>query len=281
MRPQQWGKNLLVFAALIFSKSYLEIDNIMATLITFIAFCLVSSSVYLMNDYFDRKRDSLNPLKKNRPIASGKLNGKTVITAILILLLLSISLSFTVNANIGIIILIYFAVNIAYSLELKKIAILEAFVIAFGFLLRSYSGGEAIDVNISSWLMLCTIFLALIMTFGKRRHELVSLGEKAGDNRICLQGYTIETLNMFILIMSAAGLITYSLYTIDKETVSRYGTTHLIYSTIFVAYGILRFIYLVINEDKGGKPSKMIFSDKSLLLNGVLWIIFVIIVISI
>ena len=272
MRPHQWTKNFFVYAALIFSQNILNLPLLLKTTIAFSAFCLISSALYIFNDLKDLEEDKLHPLKSKRPIASGKIKKSTAILMIVVLGLLGFSSALTLNKNYFIIILVYFLIQMAYSIKLKHIVILDVFVVALGFLIRVVAGGLAIEVSLSSWLLICTILLALFLALSKRRHELVLLEDVASDHRPILEEYSPYLLDQMIAVVTASTVIAYCLYTISEETVTKFGTTNLIFTVPFVLYGIFRYLYLIHQRSEGGSPEALIIKDKPLLIDIFLWI---------
>lgn len=272
MRPHQWTKNFFVYAALIFSQNIFNLPLLLKTTIAFSAFCLISSALYIFNDLKDLEEDKLHPLKSKRPIASGKIKKSTAILMIVVLGLLGFSSAFTLNKNYFIIILVYFLIQMAYSIKLKHIVILDVFVVALGFLIRVVAGGLAIEVSLSSWLLICTILLALFLALSKRRHELVLLEDGASDHRPILEEYSPYLLDQMIAVVTASTVIAYCLYTISEETVTKFGTTNLIFTVPFVLYGIFRYLYLIHQKSEGGSPEALIVKDKPLLIDIFLWI---------
>jgi 4-hydroxybenzoate polyprenyltransferase len=272
MRPHQWTKNFFVYAALIFSQNVFNFPLLLKTTIAFSAFCLISSALYIFNDLKDLEEDKLHPLKSKRPIASGKIKKPTAILMIVVLGLLGFSSAFTLNKNYFIIILVYFLIQMAYSIRLKHIVILDVFVVALGFLIRVVAGGLAIEVSLSSWLLICTILLALFLALSKRRHELVLLEDGASDHRPILEEYSPYLLDQMIAVVTASTVIAYCLYTISEETVTKFGTTHLIFTVPFVLYGVFRYLYLIHQRSEGGSPEALIIKDKPLLIDIFLWI---------
>ncbi|NIM90431.1 MAG: decaprenyl-phosphate phosphoribosyltransferase [Candidatus Aminicenantes bacterium] len=272
MRPHQWTKNFFIYAALIFSQNIFNLPLLLKTTIAFSAFCLISSALYVFNDLKDLEEDKLHPLKSKRPIASGKIKKSTALLMIVILGLLGFSSAFTLNKNYFIIILVYFLIQMAYSLKLKHIVILDVFVVALGFLIRVVAGGLAIEVSLSSWLLICTILLALFLALSKRRHELVLLEDEASDHRPILEEYSPYLLDQMIAVVTASTVIAYCLYTISEETVTKFGTSNLIFTVPFVLYGIFRYLYLIHQKSEGGSPEALIIKDKPLLIDIFLWI---------
>src|ERR1035437_248038 len=273
LRPYQWVKNLLVFSGLIFSTSLFKTDVIGVSLAAFGIFCLASSGIYILNDLRDIKLDRMHLVKMNRAIASGKVSKVSAVIILLLLLLAATLLSYLLDKNFFSIIIIYIAINIAYSFGLKKVVILDAFIVASGFLLRAFAGCVVIHVDVTPWLFICTLSLALIVSFGKRRDELNILKTDAKDHRETLQFYNIQLLDIILTICSATAIGTYSLYTMAEETVLRFGSQRLIITIPFVMYGVFRYLYLIYVQNKGGDPTKLLVRDFPTIINGVFWIL--------
>ena len=272
LRPQQWIKNLFIFAALIFSQNISTLSLVAKTVVAFVSFCVISSALYILNDLRDIEEDKLHPVKSKRPLASGRLKKSHAILSFFVLSALAFILAVTLNINFLMVTLVYFILQIAYSFWLKHVVILDVFVIAAGFLIRVVAGGLAIEVSLSSWLLICTILLALFLAMGKRRHELVLLDDEAKDHRPILKEYNPYFLDQMIAVVTASTVIAYCLYTISPETVDKFGTTHLLYTVPFVLYGIFRYLYLIHQRYEGGTPETLIIKDKPLLIDIFLWI---------
>jgi len=273
LRPYQWVKNVLVFSGLIFSTSLFKRDVLSVSLAAFVIFCLASSSIYILNDLRDFKLDKLHPLKMNRPIASGKVSKISAIIIMLILLPAAVLSSYFLDKDFFLIIIAYIGLNIAYSFGLKNVVILDAFIVAIGFLLRAFAGCVVIKVDVTPWLFICTLSLALIVSFGKRRNELNILKNYAKDHRETLQYYNIQLLDIILTICSATAIGTYSLYTMADETVLRFGNQRLIITSPFVMYGIFRYLFLIYTQNEGGDPTKFLIKDIPTIINGILWIL--------
>jgi len=274
MRPRQWTKNLVVFAAIIFSLKMEEGDLVLHTIAGFLVFCVISGVVYLMNDIKDRKLDAEHPTKKFRPIASGELTTGGATTAIVILLSVGLAAAYWIGPSFLGVSVGYLALNVCYSFGLKSLVILDVMAISTGFVLRAISGARILDeagspVEISEWLLMCTFFLSLFLGLGKRRHELRKIG---GGSRAALEHYSVELVDRLTAITVAVTIISYSIYTIWPGTVEHFGTANLIYTIPLVFYGLSRYLYLVIQEDKGGDPSEMLLTDKSILLTVLVWV---------
>ncbi|MDA0748987.1 MAG: decaprenyl-phosphate phosphoribosyltransferase, partial [bacterium] len=237
----------------------------------FALFCLISGAVYLFNDIRDIENDRLHPEKCNRPIASGRLGVRTAGIAALFLSTFAIWAAFQLNLEFGGVLLAYGLLNLAYSLHLKHIVILDVMLIATGFLLRAIGGAFAIGVEISSWLILCTMLLALFLGFVKRRQELILLDSAAAGHRRILDEYTPQFLDQMISIVTAGALVSYALYTMSPEVTQKLGTPHLNLTIPFVIYGLLRYLYLVYTRNQGGNPASTVLGDPSLLINIALW----------
>ncbi len=275
LRPQQWVKNLVVVAPLLFSRSLLSTTAIIQTLVAFLLFCLMSSSVYLLNDIKDCDQDRLHPTKRNRPLASGRLGVDVAWGAMLVLLVAALSGAWILNGDFGFVLCFYWLVNVLYSTRLKRQVILDVFIIALGFLLRVIGGGVAIQVEISHWLLLCTLLLALFLSLSKRRHELLLLGEEALEHRQTLAEYSPGFLDMMIAIVTASTVMSYALYTVSEETVTKFHTKNLFFTLPFVLYGIFRYLYLVYDKHAGGDPTHSLLTDRPILINLCLWAVIV------
>jgi 4-hydroxybenzoate polyprenyltransferase len=273
MRPRQWTKNLLVFAALIFSQNLSNLPMVSDATIAFIIFCLLSGSVYTLNDLLDVKQDRTHPKKSQRPLASGKLQPPIAIVSGSILVLLSLANAFWLNTNFGFIALGYFILQIAYSTALKHIVILDVLAVSIGFVLRAIAGAEVINVPISSWLLVCTILLALFLSLGKRRHEIILLEDNAADHRKILFEYSPALLDQMISVVTASTVVAYALYTMSAETITKFQTDNLKYTIPFVLYGIFRYLYLIHQKSEGGSPEKILLNDRPLLINIILYLL--------
>jgi 4-hydroxybenzoate polyprenyltransferase len=279
LRPEQWTKNLLVFAALIFA---VELGNRRAVLTAtgaFAIFCILSGVVYLINDIMDRESDRRHPLKRRRPIAAGALTVRTAAGGAVLLGAAALAGAFAVNTMFGIVAVAYLALQLLYSGPLKHIVILDVLTLAIGFVLRAVAGAVAIEVEISHWLFVCTILLALFIALAKRRHELVLLGEDAAGHRPILGEYSPYLLDQMIVVVAAATLIAYIFYTTTAETVAKFGTAWLGLTIPFPLYGIFRYLYLVHQREGGGSPSDLLLNDRPLLACVVLWVVSVVLII--
>lgn len=278
IRPKQWTKNLFLFAGWLFSisdRTFVftnEVFLFIKALYGFALFCMLSSAVYLINDIMDVEADRQHPDKKNRPIASGALPVPAALTAAIVLLLAGTSLSFMLSPAFGLIALIYFTVFALYTLALKRILILDTMIIALGFVLRAVAGAVAVGEEISAWLVVCTVFLALFLGFGKRRSELVTLGDVAASHRGILAHYSVRLLELLLGICGTLSIIAYSLYTISPRAMQSFGADFLL-TLPFVFFGMFRYLYIVVQEDRGGDPAAVLLSDPPLLINAVLWIL--------
>jgi len=270
MRPKQWSKNVFVFAALAFDGQLLHVRAFIHTLAGFVLLCLISSAVYLLNDLADLEADRKHPVKRMRPIASGALSRSTARAASVLIAIPTFLLSYWLGLGFGAIVSLYFAINLVYSLWLKHVPIIDVLLVAAGFLLRVGAGATLIAVQrFSPWLYVCTGLLALFIGLGKRRAELILLAEGANSHRPVLDGYTIPFLDQLIVIVSAATIMAYSLYTFSATNLP---ANHLMMLTIpFVLYGIFRYLHLVHVEDAGGAPDELILSDRALLITLLLW----------
>ena len=276
LRPYQWSKNILLFAGLFFSLSLFELPLLLKATYGFIAFVMASSSVYLFNDLKDIEKDKLHPVKRNRPIPSGLVSKKvaTYLSASLFVLSLLISV-YLINNLFAYIITSYFLINIAYTCCFKNIVILDVFIIAVGFLLRTSAGIVAVEVEFSSWIIIATFLLALLLAIGKRRGEMVNLKENATQHRKALHNYSLDYIDNILNIVTAATIVTYALYTIADETAARFRTNMLILTTPVIIYMLFRYLYMLQLENQGEDPVKMILKDKHLVIGGIIWLLMV------
>jgi len=272
LRPRQWLKNGVVFAGLIFSQNLRDVRLLGIAIAAFVLFCALSSSVYLINDIGDLERDRRHPLKRLRPLPSGRLPLGVAWGAAAALMALGLGLSFVLRLEFGLLGLAYYLLNLAYTYWLKHIAIVDVMAIALGFVIRAAAGAEAIAVQISPWLLICTIFLALFLALSKRRHELLVLEARAGDHRASLAHYSPYLLDQMMAVVTASTVISYCLYTMWPETVAKFHTHNLVYTTPFVIFGIFRYLYLVHQRAEGGAPEKIPLADGPMLVNLALWL---------
>lgn len=271
MRPHQWVKNLFVLTPAVFSGRIFETATATTAGLAFAVFCAAASAVYLANDIRDRDEDRRHPLKSRRPIASGTLPIPVATTAALVLVALAIFGAWRLGAPFAVVLGIYLGNNLAYTFGLKRVVILDVLLVALGFLLRVEAGGLAVDVEVSSWLLLCTLFLALFLVLSKRRHEVVLLADRAADQRQVLAQYSPAMLDQMISVATGATLVSYSLYAADPATVARFGTRGLLATVPLVLYGILRYLWLVYQRDDERAPTEALLTDLPFLVNLVLW----------
>ncbi|MBV9242666.1 MAG: decaprenyl-phosphate phosphoribosyltransferase [Acidobacteria bacterium] len=272
MRPREWSKNLLVFSSLIFSKSLTDPTNLAVTVGGFATFCAASSGVYLFNDLCDLKADREHPVKRNRPIASGQLNLNGARVAAIVLFLAAGVSAWMLNPAFSAVVAVYVITCLGYSLGLKNIVILDVILIASGFVLRAISGAVLINVVASEWLVLCTSMVALLIGFGKRRHELTLLEGSAQRHRRSLGDYSVQFLDAVMNICAGAAVLTYALYTKADDTVARVGSHWMLATIPFVVYGVFRYLFLIHRRQAGGDPVQILFRDRPTLLNLLLWI---------
>jgi len=272
-RPRQWTKNCFIFAGLLFSQNLFHLQMLAQAAFAGVIFCLLSGCVYVINDLVDLEQDKQHPVKSRRPIASGALKVSTAKFVVIILLPLCLVVALLLNTPFFIVAAAYLLVQIAYSFLLKHIVILDVFAIAAGFVLRVIAGAVAIQVEISSWLIVCTVLLALFLALSKRRHELIMLEHGAENHRKVLKEYSPYFLDQMIAVVTASTVVCYALYTKSVETVTKFGTRNLVFTVPFVLYGIFRYQYLVHQKGQGGNPEDILINDKPLLVNVVLWAI--------
>ena len=278
LRPYQWIKNLVVLAALAFSKHLFDTDAAARAALAFLVFCALASAVYLVNDILDLERDRLHPAKRTRPIASGQLPVGVARIAAAVLLVVALAGSLALGPGFRICAGSYAVLGIVYSLFLKHAVILDVLTVALGFVLRAVAGAVAIGVHFSPWLVVCTLLLALFLALAKRRHELVSLDDAAA-HRSSLAEYSPYLLDQMIAVVTASCLTAYAFYTLAPETVEKYKTERLALTIPFVIYGIFRYLYLVHRHEQGGSPGDVLLTDRPLLATVALWAVAMVLIV--
>lgn len=271
LRPAQWTKNLIVFAAVMFGGRLLDPNALLRSIEAFAIFCLLSGAVYLVNDVADREADRQHPLKRGRPIASGALPVSIALGTASILALLSLIWAVALGSSFAVLAGAYLVLQSLYSGPLKHIVIIDVLTIAIGFVLRAAAGAAVIAVAFSEWLLILTILLALFLALSKRRHELVLLADGATNHRPILQEYSPYLLDQMISVVTASTLVAYAIYTVSPETIEKFHTNKLGLTLPFPLYGIFRYLYLVHQKDGGGSPSEMLQNDRPLLVCVALW----------
>jgi 4-hydroxybenzoate polyprenyltransferase len=276
LRPRQWTKNFFIFPALLFSKNLFLPELFLPALSAFLIFCFLSGSVYLFNDLIDRKEDRRHPEKAKRPIAAGTLSVGAARGTMILLAVASLGASFLINLEFAGVVCGFFLMQLSYSLWLKQIVLLDILSIAAGFFLRVFAGAEALRVPISSWLLLCTIFLSLFLALGKRRSELVMLGKDAVGSRPVLKQYNLGLMDQMVSVATAGTVLSYSLYTLSPETVEKFHSRNLWLTIPIVLYGIFRYLFLIFQRGEGGSPENILLMDTPLILSILLYLLVVV-----
>ncbi len=274
MRTYQYVKNVLVFAPIFFFPEINDTDSIIKVVLTFIFFSLISSSVYIVNDYFDREDDAKHPTKRNRPIASGAVSTKQAIG--LFVGLITVGFAGTLlflPSTVAAIIFGYFLLNLAYSFRLKQVPILDICIIAIGFVIRLFAGAEAIGVTLSSWIVMMTFLLALFLAIAKRRDDVLIM-EKTGETmRKSIAGYNLQFVNAVIIMLATMVLVSYIMYTVSEEIIIKWHSQYIYTTSFFVFLGILRYLQLVFVEERSGSPTQIVLKDRFIQIVIVLWLL--------
>ena len=279
LRPDQWTKNLVVFAGLVFGEQLLEPGAVARAGGAFGIFCALSSAMYLVNDVGDRARDRLHPLKSGRPIAAGRVSPASALGAAVLLIAGAVMSAFLLEPRLALLALVFVGVLILYSRVLRQVVILDVLAIAIGFVLRAVGGAVVIDVRISQWLLVYTLLLALFLGFTKRRQEVGALGADATEHRPTLGRYTPQLLDQLVTVLAAATLVSYAVYTTSAETVEKFGTELLTLTIPFPIYGVLRYLMLVHDKATGTGPADILLHDRPLALCVAGWALSVAIII--
>lgn len=273
MRPHQWVKNVFVLAPVFFAKDLFKLDLIGRAALAFFIFCLLAGAVYTINDIVDAPADRVHPVKRHRPIASGRVPLGLAKAAAVVLVATSVTGALVWSPLFGLVALAYFLLNVAYSFRLKKIAYLDVICIAAGFVLRVIAGGISAEVRVSAYLVACTALLALFLGFGKRRHELASAEHGiASKQRAALEAYTPRALTVALAVTGTASVATYIAYTLDPATMAMFQSERLWLTTPFVLFGVVRFLQLVASRPKAESPTQEMLRDVPFVVNLMLWV---------
>jgi 4-hydroxybenzoate polyprenyltransferase len=273
LRPRQWIKNGFVLAPLLFSGRFVQPYSVGLAFTAFVLFCLLASGIYAWNDVVDAPADRAHPIKRNRPVAAGAIGVRTAIVTGAILVAAALAGGWLVTPLLGAALTGYLLLNLLYATKLKNIVIVDVFTIAAFFVLRLLAGCAAIGVQPSVWLLLCGGLLALYLGFAKRRHELVLLGDASPNHRSVLRQYDAVLLDQMSTILLAVTVVAYIMYTLTSQTAAQVGSERLSYSTVFVLYGVFRYLYLS-HQRRGGDPAETLLTDRSLMTAGLLWLIY-------
>lgn len=272
LRPKQWTKNLLVFAAFIFTAGSAHSSTSGPyALLAFAAMCMASSATYIFNDIADVQRDRAHPKKRLRPIASGAVPVPVASVIGALLLVASIAIGFFLSHTTGTIIISYLVLQVVYNLGLKHVPVADVFIISLGFIFRAALGAAAISVTISTWLLFCTGALALMLGFAKRRNEYIQQGEDRASSRESLAGYSKGALDALVIMFACGAALCYGVYAVDSSTARKFPA--LILTSIFVFYGICRFVLIVFGKDEGGEPESLLFKDRHILFSIVMFVL--------
>jgi len=272
LRPAQWTKNLIVFAGIIFARHLHNAADLTKVVQAFFIFTLVASGNYIINDIFDVFEDRLHPRKAKRPLAAGLISPSVASWIGSMLIVVGLVWAYLVDRSLFLLIAAYLVTMMAYSLYLKHVVILDVLTLSLGFVIRAAAGAAVIDVEISSWLIICTILLSLFLAISKRRFEFTLLEDGAQAHRPALYHYSPVLLDQMISVVTSATLVSYCLYTLSPETVGKFGTKNLIFTIPFVIYGIFRYLYIVYKKGLADAPERALYRDWPLLIDVILWI---------
>jgi decaprenyl-phosphate phosphoribosyltransferase len=269
LRPRQWVKNTFVAAPLVFARHLGDLEYAVHTALAIAAFCALSGAVYAFNDVRDVDADRQHPTKRHRPIAAGLLSQRAALVSAAVLAAGALLLCVVLDLQLAVFAALYLVQNIAYSIKLKQVAFIDVGLIASGFLLRVLAGGAAIGVPVSGWLLLCTALLATFLGFGKRAHELAWARHsgRVANTRAALAGYRLDVLRVAMLVLGVVTCAAYAAYTVDPHTVAFFGTNRLVCSSPFVAFGVVRFLFLALWWPKDEPPTDAMLRDRWFLLD--------------
>lgn len=274
IRVNQWLKNFFIFAPLFFSGNLFDLHKLALCTFAFISFSFCASSIYIINDYKDIEKDQLHPEKRKRPLAAGLITKTTALSLFCFFALVSLAGAFLINTNLGIVISIYFIMNLLYSFGLKKISLIDIFIISAGFVLRVTAGGVVTNIEISHWLYIMTFLIALFIAFAKRRDDVLLEMQTGEQMRRSISGYNLEFISSALSILCGILVVSYLLYITSPEITLRFQNKHAYISTVFVVMGILRYLQIALVEGKSGSPTKVLIKDRFLQVTVILWMLF-------
>jgi decaprenyl-phosphate phosphoribosyltransferase len=272
LRPKDWAKNLFLFIPLFFGREIFNITKLISVSYGFIAFSLIASSIYIINDYRDREDDRRHPVKCKRPLASGAVTPSAALIICGLLLIAGFGLAWWIRDKFLFVLAIYFLINLAYSLGLKSIPILDIMILAMGFVLRIKGGSVISYVALSEWIIIMVFLLAVFMAVGKRRDDVLLKLSSGTDMRKSIKGYNLELLNVLLALVCAVIVVAYLMYTMSEETIHRMGTSRLYYTCIFVLAGIMRYLSIIYVVADSGSPTKILYKDRFIQITLLLWI---------
>ena len=275
LRPKDWAKNLFIFIPSFFAEKFFDLHNIYRLLLAFVAFSFMASCIYIVNDYRDMEDDRKHPVKRNRPLASGRVKKETGLFVAVILFVGSVVIAYFLDPSLQFLFILglYFTLNVAYSLGLKNIAILDILILASGFVLRVKGGAIVAKVDTSEWLIIMTYLLALFMSIAKRRDDLLLKLETGNDMRKSMSGYNLDFLNTMLALFSAVIIVAYIMYTVSGQTYLRLGTHRLYYTSVFVIAGILRYLQITFVLKRSGSPTEILYKDRFIQCAMLLWVL--------
>jgi len=278
LRTSHWLKNLFVFVPLIFSKHFVNADYVYQGIFAFVLFSMASSIVYIFNDIQDSEKDRQHPVKRTRPIASGEISILNAFLLLTVLGIVLINLLFETNLYFAISISLYIIINILYSTILKRIVIVDLLCLASGFMLRVLGGAYAIEVEVSNWLILTTLFLSIFLAVMKRKAEIDTVTNHS-ETRKVLQEYSVDFVNQISAVSAAGVLFSYAFYSVADRTIEYFNTDNLVFTSVFVVFGVFRYMYLVYRQKQGENTLEVIFKDPPMLINSLLYFVSVIFII--
>lgn len=273
LRPHQYLKNLFIFMPLFFGLKIMDISLFFETSLAFVSFSFVASAIYIFNDYYDMEEDRNHPKKRTRPLASGKVSKPSAIRLMIVSLVIGIGIATILNTNVVCLILAYVVLNIAYTLKLKHIAIIDVFIIAIGFILRLIVGAESANVPLSMWIILITFLLAMFLALAKRRDDVIIYLESGFRGRSVIDGYNTEFLNASMVVMASVVIVSYIMYTVSLDVVAKMHSDKLYITVIFVILGLMRYMQLTFVGGKSGSPTEVLLRDRFLQMSILGWLL--------
>lgn len=272
IRPKHYVKNLFIFAPLFFAAQLTQLEIVIPTILAFFAFSITASAVYVFNDFFDIKNDRQHPEKKHRPLASGVISKKQAIFLMLLLLSIGLATVSMVSSEATVIFIGYLLMNVAYSIRLKQIALIDVCIVAIGFVLRLFIGASVAQIHLSPWIVIITFLLALFMALAKRRDDVLIYMETGKKMRKVIDGYNLQLLDTSMGIMASVVIVAYVIYTTSAELVARLGNEYVYLTSLFVILAMMRYLKITFVHQKSSSPVKILLNDRFIQLSILGWV---------
>ncbi|MCW3465704.1 decaprenyl-phosphate phosphoribosyltransferase [Chitinophaga nivalis] len=273
LRPKHWAKNAFLFIPLFFAGEIFNWTKVQHVMVAFVSFCLIASSIYIINDYRDIEADRKHPKKCKRPLASGAVSKTAALVMFVLCIVAGMALALSIKQKFAFVVSIYFVLNLLYTYGLKDVSILDIIILATGFVLRIKAGSVASHIAVSEWLVIMVFLLALFMGIAKRRDDVLIKLKSGEEMRKAAKGYNLDFMNVMLSLVAAVIIVAYLMYTLSPETEQRFNTYRLYYTCLFVIGGLLRYLQITYVENDTGSPTRILYKDRFIQLTILLWVL--------